>query len=39
MEVINDFQKMADLAEKFNCVYIEFCKVFGKVSIPLLLKK
>jgi hypothetical protein len=30
---------MADLAHKFDCVYVDFYQVFDKVSIPLLLKK
>ena len=39
LEVILDFQRFADLAIPFDCIYIDFSKAFDKVSIPTLLKK
>jgi len=39
MEVVNSFQIMADLVQKFDCVYVDFYKAFDKVSITILLKK
>ena len=39
MEVISDFQKMADSGLKFDCIYIDFCKAFNKVLISLLVEK
>ena len=38
-QVIKDFQKMADSGLKFDCIYIDFCKAFDKVSISLLVEK
>ena len=34
-----DFQRFADLAIPFDCIYIDFSKAFDKVSIPTFLKK
>ena len=39
LEVIKDFQNMADFGLKFDCLYIDFSKAFDKVSISLLLEK
>ncbi|XP_065571513.1 uncharacterized protein LOC136034304 [Artemia franciscana] len=39
LEVILDFQRFADLAISFDCIYIDFSKAFDKVSIPIRLKK
>ena len=39
LEVILDFQRFADLAIPFDCIYIDFSKAFDKVSIRILLKK
>ena len=39
LEVIVDFQGLADLGTPFDCVYIDFYEALDKVSIPLLLCK
>ena len=39
LEVILDFQRFADLAIPFDCIYIDFSKAFDKVSMPILFQK
>ena len=39
LEVICDFQWMADNGILFDCIYIDFSKAFEKISIPLLINK
>ena len=37
LEVVTDFHRMADEGLMFDCIYIDFSKVFDKISILLLL--
>ena len=39
LEVIKDFQNMADFGLKVDCSFIDFSKAFDKVSVSLLLEK
>ena len=39
LEVVTDFHRMADKSFMFGCIYIDFSKVFDKISILLLLQK
>jgi hypothetical protein len=39
LEVIGDFHSMADRGVLFECIYVDFSKVFDQISISLLIKK